>query len=525
MTNPFLDPDFLFDKSSSKQVRKRLISWFFGFDPKTQLHQFQSRTEENWSLKAQSKALNLFRLASQHIPAYKDFLKKNKVKSHLIKSYTDFCQVPITSKPNYIDQYTISQMSWNGNISSSNIISYSSGSRGNPYLWPRGDYQDFEGAFQFETMLTSLFQIDKTPTLFVNCFSMGNYVAGVYVLNSTKLVANKGYPLTIVSPGINYEDIISMLKRTAHLYSQIIIAGYPPFIRDLIDLQHTSSFNFKDFNFKFIFASEFFSEQWRDETLSRAGATNYLTDSLNIYGTADSAIFNYETPTTTLIRKIIRKKPILGKNLFGTNLTPTLVQYNPLLTFYEVVDQELILTSNSGLPLIRYSSKDQGGTLSFDQISQVFEEAKIDLTESLKNNSIDKYHTNLPYLFLTNRTDGAISFYAIKIYPEYVRPALESSIVSKKLSGKFTLVTETDKDAKPTLWVHVELNPEYNPSLDLKNKVESQVRKSIIKKCSEYSFLLQSLGTKAEPRVVLHKKGSSEYFKIGIKQRWTATKQ
>src|SRR5688572_23662116 len=95
---------------------------------------------------AAKKTLELFHRASKNIPAYKDFLQKHDVRPETIKTIEDFGKyVPITNKSNYITQYPFHMLCWNGDLFSNQIISSSSGTMGQSFLWPRGTVQDNEG--------------------------------------------------------------------------------------------------------------------------------------------------------------------------------------------------------------------------------------------------------------------------------------------------------------------------------------------------------------------------------------------
>ena len=45
-------------------------------------------------------------------------------------------------------------------------------------------------------------------------------------------------------------------------YDQIILCGYPPFMKDVVDEAKDNGVNWKDFNIKMIFAAEAFSEEF-----------------------------------------------------------------------------------------------------------------------------------------------------------------------------------------------------------------------------------------------------------------------
>lgn len=521
-TNPFINPNFDFTNIDSSKLSESFYS--------QQINQFNKDTREKsesyWIKNGQTKALNLFKQAALHVPAYKNFLKTHKINASKIKSIEDFSKVPTTDKENYFTKYSLSDLSWNGTLKNITTTAFSSGSSGKPYFWPRSSYQDYESAFAFEHLLTSLFQIDKHKTLLVDCFSMGGYVAGTYVYGATKLVASKIDHLTVISPGINYHDTFAMLQKLAGEFDQIILCGYPPFLRDLVQLAQDYNFDFKKHQIKFLFASEFFSENWRENTLSLSGVKkdDYFS-STNIYGTADSAIFCFETPITILIRKLTKKSSGLQQDLFNSDLTPTLVQYNPLLMYFEAPGNNLTLTSSSGLPLIRYDLKDRGGLLNYKQIKGIFGNHNIDLDQKAKDRNIFKTKNNFPFLFLTNRVDGAASFYAINIFPEYIGSVLETGEIQQKTSGKFTLNSSHDDQLNPQLEVHIELQKDTKKSKSLESIIQNKIVENLLKHCREYSFLSKSIGKKALPKIILHTKGESSFFEIGIKQKWIINKK
>ena len=67
-----------------------------------------------WEKKRETKAVALFKNVSKNVPAYKDFLKKNKVKTEKIKSFKDFHFIPPVSKKTYLLEYPIEKTCWGG---------------------------------------------------------------------------------------------------------------------------------------------------------------------------------------------------------------------------------------------------------------------------------------------------------------------------------------------------------------------------------------------------------------------------
>jgi len=64
-------------------VNQRLAS----FSIEKARRQLTETSEDEWQSRGEKRALALFHTAAEHVPAYKDFLKKNKIKPDKIKSW------------------------------------------------------------------------------------------------------------------------------------------------------------------------------------------------------------------------------------------------------------------------------------------------------------------------------------------------------------------------------------------------------------------------------------------------------
>jgi phenylacetate-CoA ligase len=188
-----------------------------------------------WQKAGEKMALSLFRSASRRVPAYVDFLEKRKVNPEKIKTIGDFKHLPVTTKENYFKKYPLEDLCWDGNLEKNDIFSVSSGSSGAPFFWPRGKNLELETAISHELFLRDIFGIDKQKTLFIVTFSMGIYIAGVITASAVSQIAQKGYPLVVITPGINMDEILRIAREMSPKFSQTIIAGYPPFVKDVIE--------------------------------------------------------------------------------------------------------------------------------------------------------------------------------------------------------------------------------------------------------------------------------------------------
>ena len=267
----------------------------------------------------------------------------------------------------------------NGEFASKHwVISSTSGSTGEPFYFPRTDEQDLQYALTAEMYLITNFQINKKTTLYINGFAMGVWIGGLFTYQAIKHVVSEGkYKLSIINPGINKNEIIKAIRKMGPHFDQIIIGGYPPFIKDLVDYGNDSDLEWKKMSVKFIFSAEGFSEDFRDYIISNVGLKNPYLDTLNHYGTVDIGTKSYETPICILIRRLALKNKDLYKSLFGdTSKLPTLTQYIPEHFYFEEVNGGIVCTAKSGIPLIRYNLKDNGGVYGFDKVIEIFKQTK-----------------------------------------------------------------------------------------------------------------------------------------------------
>ncbi|KKU79591.1 MAG: hypothetical protein UY04_C0006G0023, partial [Parcubacteria group bacterium GW2011_GWA2_47_7] len=268
------------------------------------LRALRDNTEKSWQKRGDAFAMKLFRESADYVPAYKKFLKSNGVNPRAIKDIGTFKkEVPVVTKENYLKAYPLNELLPGGQVSHAQMISTSSGSSGMPFYWPRSLRNIEEASLIHELFLVEFFQIKQKRTLFVNTFAMGMWVAGTTTFESIERIAQK-YKITMVAPGIDIEQILTTVDALGAFYDQIIIAGYPPFIKDVIDTGKGRGTPWKKFGVRFLFAAESFSEEWREHIHEAVGITPEFFGSLNIYGTADALLVAHETPLSILIRRL-----------------------------------------------------------------------------------------------------------------------------------------------------------------------------------------------------------------------------
>ena len=483
---------------------------FYNFNSKKYIKLLNNCSAEVLDKEARKKALQLFHLAANKVPAYKKFLVKNKINEKLIKTHEDFKKIPPINKKNYLRKYNFDDFFWYGNSKSATMLSVSSGSTGAPFFWPRSCYLEYETAILHEIFMNEFFKIKKENTLVVIAYSMGAYVAGTFTLNSMRNLALKGYNLLPISPGIDIREVIISIKKMLPKFSQVIIAGYPPFIKDIVDEINNKKISFHGKKIGFIFGAENFSEEWREHILRSVGINSeakIISSSINTYGSADAAILGHETPLTIELRRKINKKHACER-FFGTSILPTLVQYNPLMKFFEEEKNNLYFTCEAGFPLVRYDIKDTGKIFNFKE----FKDKNILISKK------SKHWENLPILALFGRKTNTVTLYGLNIYPENIKIALELSELKNLVSGKFRLSTQYDKLQRQFLQIEIEAHNKKIPSFEQKKMIGKKIVSFLIKFNLEYSKLYSKIGDKALPKIIFFPRG--KFLQERSKHRW-----
>ncbi len=463
-----------------------------------------------------SWCLELFREASSAVPAYSHFLQTLGCDPFAITGASDFDQIPVVTKHNYLEVYPLRELLWKGSFENARIISTSSGSSGAPFYWPRGDRSDQE-AVRLNESIFEHFGTRGRPTLCINAFAMGTYIAATYELGAVQGLAQDGHQITIICPSIDIEDNVRILRELAPEFSQTIVMGYPPLVRDVLEAAHASDVPLKELNLHLVFAGENFSEQWRERVHDTAGISNPLTGSLSIYGTADAGIIGVESPLTVHVRQLAASNDDVKRALFpGCEILPSFVEVDPSMRYLEEIDGDIVFSAWNTLPLIRYRIGDQGRVLTLqDLIALLADEFGHSLPPELLTSS------GATFVAIYGRADVAATFYSVNIYPENIKEGLESPKVEPTVTGKFLLANRELPGGHETLNLLIELARDSISSPQLRAEIEESVLASLLRNNAEFRRLHQSLGSGCRPTVELAPNGDPT-FKIDIKHRWTA---
>ncbi|MFI5205605.1 MAG: phenylacetate--CoA ligase family protein, partial [Candidatus Paceibacterales bacterium] len=415
-----------------------------------------------------------------------------------VNSQEEFERIPIMEKKNYLYRYPIQQFFPKGKIAP--VIYASSGSSGQPTFWFRGDDQEETGGKFHEKIFTDIFGIKKEePTLVIICFAMGLWVAGNFTLACCRNVSRRGFNLTTITPGIEKMDVINSLQTLGPQFKNIIIAGYPPFVMDVVNDALKAKIKFTKNTF-ILTAGDKFSEEWRDSLLKLLG-TSARKNIISIYGSADAGVLGHETPISIFIREEALKNQGLYSQLFGQeDIEPALVQYDPDYIYFEEVNKELVFTTKTSIPLVRYNIHDVGTIVPHHEMVGRLE--KLDLLNKAKAYGINLW--KWPFLVKKGRTDVAVTFYALNIYPENLSAGIEDRRVRKFLTGNFLAYNKDTQNHKTQkLFIKLQLNQKIKASKTIKELIKKSIVDNLTKVSIEYRKLFSSIGSRALPEIIL----------------------
>lgn len=451
--------------------------------------------------------VKLFRQSVKSVSAYARFVKSSKLKPETIRTIKDFSKVPIMDKINYLSKSSLHDLFPEGHLPS--LAYASSGSSGKPSKWFRSQVQDDIGGKLHADLLEQVFLIKRTePTLIIVTFSMGVWVAGNYTANAFRYTAEQaGFNLSVVTPGIDKQDIIWALRELAPHFKRVIIAGYPPFLSDILHEARDRGIALPK-RLQILTAGDTFSESWRTTILKFIGSKR-PADVINIYGSADTGMLGFETPLSIYLRRLADQNYKIFKLLFpnaGVN-PPAFMQYDPRYVYIEQEGPELLLTVPTASPLIRYNIHDLGTITTTKELKNLLK------SQGLLSKSLEKMLQQWPQPFIIKygRTDVAVTFYALNIYPEHFRFGLEHSFVAPKVTGNFFSYTkDIGKRKKQKLYLHIELSGNKLNVKDLE-KIKQTIIDRLLEVNIEFRKLFNTIGNQAIPTIIFNSKNHKRF--------------
>jgi phenylacetate-CoA ligase len=466
---------------------------------------------------AERRALALFHSVAATVPAYQAFLAEHDIDPATVRTVEDFRTLPLLTKDNYLRRHPLAQLCRGGELAGCDMVAVSSGSTGEPTFWPRSVADEFAVAARFEQVFHDSFDAGRRPTLAVVCFALGTWVGGMYTASCCRHLAAKGYPIAVITPGSNVEEILRVVTALGRQFEQVVLLGYPPFLKGVVDTGRARGVPWPDYHVKLVLAGEVFSEEWRTLMSERLGGSDPCVESASLYGTADAGVLATETPLSIRIRRYLAEHPAAARELFGQARLPTLGQYDPRSRLFETHDGTLLFTGDNGIPLIRYHIADTGGLTSFDAMLTFLAGHGFDPVTELGHDRRDI--RELPFVHVFGRSLFTVSYYGANIYPENVTVSLEQAPIAAWVTGKFVMESREDVDRDRYLAVAVELAPGVAGSEEIRDEIARSIAAALRRLNSEFAHYTPP--ERQLPRVTLYHNGDPEYFPPGVKHRYS----
>ena len=230
----------------------------------------------------------------------------------------------------------------------------------------------------------------------------------------------------------------------------------------------------------------------------------------------------HETPYTVAARRFLSAHSAASEELFGDERLPTIVQTHPAFKHVEVNErQELLFTTDAGIPLIRYNIHDIGGRFGFDDFATRLAELGGDPAAMLAEEGHQLPHSRLPFVYLFGRKQLATTVYAVNIYLENIQAALADPDVRLEVSGKSVMGNANDAALNQYWWISIEAARGVAPHALDAAVLARTVTRVLCERNSEFRRLYAAIGERVMPKVSVLPYGSPE-FRVKTKLRWAA---
>jgi phenylacetate-CoA ligase len=406
--------------------RRTICSWTL-----LRVRFWMNLSEERIQKAAQKLAVEAFKQALD-VPAYADFVKGKKIER--------FSDIPIATKDNYIkphmDGEKVLRLYLNGEIPHKAKRDTSTGTSGKSTSWWRGHHE--QEIVERLTAYAAKVVTNDQPYSFINGFAVGPWATGITATLATN--SDSRASIAIIGPNIN--ELWETMKEHTVLWKDkekpIIVGGYPPHIRAIVDKAHAEGFPMHKHNFIAIVGGEGMSEDMRDlieVSVKKDDKGNPVRTGFrhcfSSIGASDLDInIGYESPFEVGLRKACHQNKALAEELFGKNqFIPMIFHYDPLNYLIETDEQQnMILTCvrmDRISPRIRYNLGDRGKVMPVSEVLKIVKKHNVTLPH--------QPNTNLPMLFVWGRQGSHISFRGCKVAPENLGEAIRR--LDEKMPG------------------------------------------------------------------------------------------
>jgi phenylacetate-CoA ligase len=439
------------------------------------------------------RAWLVFERARREVPAYRTFLRERgdpRVRARWFQP--DFTSIPVTDKECYVKRFSIEERCRGGRIPPRGVvIDESSGTSGAPNNWVRGveERREVKQALQ----VAFHHQLGKEPVVFLNAFALGPWATGMNVSMSLVDI------VILKSIGPDVAKIEATLNTFGPRY-RYVIAGYPPFLKTLVDV---ADVDWEAFRITGVFGGEGMSEGMRDYL-----ARSFAGGVYGSYGASDLEInLGAESDFAIAVRRLLAGRPEVCARLGAPDGAgaPMVFQYNPIDYYVESsAESELVVTlcrTRTTSPKIRYNIRDLGHPVRMPTLRRVFDDAGLEMPPA---------DSDLPLLFLYGRSDQAVPYFGAKLTPAnvdellYALPQLAESVSS------FALLVSEDERATKRLAIALELVPGREAPHELE-RTRTLVLEELRRVNQDFREASRFIPPESVPTVEFHPAGSGPF--------------
>ncbi len=406
-------------------------------------------------------ACEVARRAAVNIPAYREYLNKNKFSDKVLCS--NFEKLPLTDKENYLMKAPYFSLLPPENLNDMHFVFRSSGSSGRSFYWPqlKQQYRSFD--LLFEDTLINNFSIRRKKTAIIVGLSLGSWIGGDLISWAAKNVAlRSNYALTVFSPGNQHEEILEIINGINGKVDQIILFVCPSTIGHLALLAEEKRFRGVFNKLRFLVIGEPFSENFRSRLGVKCKVKPPEIVLSSVYGSADTGIIGIESNTVAFFRKLLSRCGKLRKYYGLTGSLPNFFNLSVKEAYIEIVNGELVFTAWQGLPLIRYNLHDSGNLVDWDAVKMVLKDVTLDKESEKLKSYVIKEKSNPTIIAVGGRSDGTIYLCGTNISESMLGSAVNDKLLQKIVTGHFYVSVLERKGRQQLRW-DLELRPGVYP--------------------------------------------------------------
>jgi len=356
--------------------------------------------------------LSLFHKTAKRVTAYGTILNEKGIRSEDITTIDDFARLPILDKYKTFQRFPIHELTLDGKVLPLRSVMTSSGQSG---IFSFGLYDATSEKASKQMMdqgLDAIFQVSTRSTLLLNCLPMGVHLASEHC--------------TLGETSVRPDMACALMETFGQYHEQTIIVAETAFAKHLLEVGLQRGIDWAKSLVHMVIGGEMVAENARkyfETILDTAPGDTQRGLILCSMGSAEVGLNLFsEVPyqkSIILLRRALHEDQALRQEVLGTSTTtvPAIFTYDPETIYVEFIDGQMVTTPLDAarrVPLIRYSSGDEGGFL----------EIPASARDALKSAGID-YDTlsQVPLVLVRGRGDFA-SAGKERVYPEEVKEGI-----------------------------------------------------------------------------------------------------